>query len=92
VARRVERVRAERARLLDELRSRDRVFVTPSQANFVWFGADGIDGAELSRRLGRSGVRVAGGGALGDAQRIRVAVHNSAATDRFLRALDGALV
>jgi histidinol-phosphate aminotransferase len=92
VERRVERVRAERARLLDELRSRDRVFVTPSQANFVWLGADGIDGAELSRRLGRSSVRVAGGGALGDAQRIRVAVHNSAATDRFLRALDGALV
>jgi histidinol-phosphate aminotransferase len=92
VERRVERVRAERARLLDELRSRDGVVVTPSQANFVWLGVENIDGAELSRRLGRSSVRVAGGGSLGDAQRIRVAVHNSAATDRFLRALDSALL
>jgi hypothetical protein len=36
-------------------------------------------------------VRVAGGGALGDPKRIRVSVHDGAATDRFLRALDGAL-
>jgi histidinol-phosphate aminotransferase len=92
VERRVERVRAERARLVDELRSLDGVVVTPSQANFVWLGVEGIDGAELSRRLGRASVRVAGGGALGDAQRIRVAVHNGAASDRFLRALDGALL
>jgi histidinol-phosphate aminotransferase len=92
VERRVERVRVERTRLLDELRSRERLVVTPSQANFVWMGAEGMDGAELSRRLGRASVRVAGGGGLGDAQRIRVAVHNAAATDRFLRALDGALL
>ena len=91
VARRVERVRGERARLLLELRSRSRVVVTPSQANFVWLEAEGIDGAELTRRLDRAGVRVAGGGALGDPKRIRVAIHDGAATDRFLRALDGAL-
>jgi hypothetical protein len=36
-------------------------------------------------------VRVAGGGSLGDPKRIRVAAHDGAATDRFLRALDGAL-
>jgi histidinol-phosphate/aromatic aminotransferase/cobyric acid decarboxylase-like protein len=74
-----------------ELRSRDRVAAMPSHANFVWLEAAGIDGAELARRLDRSGVRVAGGGALGDPGHIRVAVHDGAATDRFLRALDGAL-
>src|ERR671931_1711374 len=46
VARRVERVRGERARLLMELRAPERVEVTPSQANFVWLEATGIDGAE----------------------------------------------
>jgi histidinol-phosphate aminotransferase len=91
VSRRVERLRGERARLLLELRSRDRVVVTPSQANFVWLEAAGVDGAELTRRLDRSGVRVAGGGSLGDPRRIRVTVQDGAATDRFLRALDGAL-
>jgi histidinol-phosphate aminotransferase len=91
VSRRVERVRGERSRLLMELRARDRVAAMPSHANFVWLEAAGIDGAELARRLDRSGVRVAGGGALGDPGHIRVAVHDGAATDRFLRALDGAL-
>jgi histidinol-phosphate aminotransferase len=91
VARRVERVRGERARLLLELRSRDRIVATPSQANFVWLEAAGLDGAELVRRLDRVGVRVAGGGALGDPGHIRVAIHDGVATDRFLRALDGAL-
>ena len=91
VERRVERVRGERARLLLELRSRDRIVATPSQANFVWLEAAGLDGAELVRRLDRVGVRVAGGGALGDPNHIRVAIHDGAATDRFLRALDGAL-
>jgi histidinol-phosphate/aromatic aminotransferase/cobyric acid decarboxylase-like protein len=64
---------------------------TPSEANFVWLEGAGVDGAELVRRLDRAGVRVAGGGALGDPKRIRVSVHDGAATDRFLRALDGAL-
>jgi histidinol-phosphate/aromatic aminotransferase/cobyric acid decarboxylase-like protein len=91
VQRRVERVRVERARLIDELRSRERVTVTPSQANFVWLGVEGIAGADLARRLDRASVRVASGSALGDPARIRVAVHDIAATDRFLRALDGAL-
>jgi histidinol-phosphate/aromatic aminotransferase/cobyric acid decarboxylase-like protein len=74
-----------------ELRSRERVVAAPSQANFVWLEATGMDGAELVRRLDRAGVHVAGGGALGDPRRIRVAVHDGASTDRFLRALDGAL-
>ena len=91
VSRRVDRVRGERARLLMELRNRERIVVTPSQANFVWIEAAGMDGAELVRRLDRAGVRVAGGGGLGDPKRIRVAMHDGAATDRFLRALDGAL-
>jgi histidinol-phosphate aminotransferase len=91
VAHRVERVRGERSRLVTELRARERVAVTPSQANFVWIEAEGMDGAELVRRLDRAGVRVAGGGSLGDPKRIRVSIHDGAATDRFLRALDGAL-
>jgi histidinol-phosphate aminotransferase len=91
VERRVERVRGERARLLLELRRRERVAVTPSQANFVWMEVGGMDGAELTRRLDRAGVRVAGGGSLGDTRRIRVAIQDGAATDQFLRALDGAL-
>jgi histidinol-phosphate aminotransferase len=91
VARRVERVRGERARLMLELRSRDRVTVTPSQANFVWLQAEGVDGAELVRRLDRTGVRVAGGGPLGEPRHIRVSIHDGPAIDRFVRALDGAL-
>jgi histidinol-phosphate aminotransferase len=91
VARRVDRVRGERARLLMELRRRDRIVVTPSEANFVWLEASGLDGAELVRRLDRAAVRVAGGGALGDPKRVRVSIHDGAATERFLRALDGAL-
>jgi histidinol-phosphate aminotransferase len=91
VARRVERVRGERARLLMELRKRERIAVTPSQANFVWLEATGLEGAELARRLDRAGVRVAGGGPLGDPKHVRVAIHDGAATDRLLRALDGAL-
>jgi histidinol-phosphate aminotransferase len=91
VQHRVERLHGERARLFEELRSRERVTVTPSQANFVWLAVEGIEGAELARRLDRASVHVASGSALGDPARIRVAVHNPAATDRFLRALDGAL-
>src|SRR4051794_37583269 len=91
VARRVERVRGERARLLMELRSRERVLVTPSQANFVWLEAAGVDGAELARRLDRAGVRVASGGALGGAERNPGGGHGGAAADRLLRGLRGAV-
>ena len=91
VARRAERVRGERARLLMELRKRERIAVRPSQANFVWLEAVGMEGAELTRRLDRTGVHVAGGGPLGDPKHVRIAIHDGAATDRLLRALDGAL-
>src|SRR5436305_7505714 len=83
VGRRVERVRGERARLLMELRARERVVANPSQANFLWIQATGMDAAELTRRLDRAGVRVAGGGGLGDARRIRVAIHSGPASDQF---------
>jgi histidinol-phosphate/aromatic aminotransferase/cobyric acid decarboxylase-like protein len=87
----VDRVRGERTRLLMELRKRDRITVTPSQAKFVWLEVTGMEGAELTRRLDRAGVRVAGGGPLGDPKHVRIAIHDGAATDRVLRALDGAL-
>ena len=65
--------------------------VTPSQANFVWLEAAGIDGAELARRLDRAGVRVAGGGSLGDPKRIRVVDPRRRGDRPLPAALDGAL-
>lgn len=90
IARRVATVAAERASLHDELLARG-LEVTPSQANLLWAALPGVPGAELAARLERHGVTVAPGGALGDAARIRVAVHELATGDRFLRALDQAL-
>jgi histidinol-phosphate aminotransferase len=90
VAGRAAVVAAERARLLEPLRALG-VDVAPSQANVLWLRARGIDGAELARRLDRHGVIVAPGGALGDAERVRVTVQRPEAGDRLLRALELAL-
>lgn len=90
VARRVEGVAAERARLHAALAER-AVDVGPSQANVLWLRAHDLDGAELSRRLERGAIKVQSGGAFGDREHVRIAVHDAAATDRFLRALDIAL-
>jgi hypothetical protein len=57
----------------------------------LWIAASGVDGAELARRLERSGVLVAPGGALGDPARVRLTVPPGRdATDRALRALRSA--
>jgi histidinol-phosphate aminotransferase len=90
VAGRAVTVAAERARLREELRAR-ALDVGASQANLVWMGARGLDGAELAHRLERHGVLVASGGPLGDAARVRAAIHGREAGDRLLRALDLAL-
>jgi histidinol-phosphate aminotransferase len=87
VAGRAATVVAERARLTAALRGL-AIDVAPSQANFVWLAADGVDGAELAHRLERHGVLVASGGPLGDGARVRAAVQSAEAGDRLLRALE----
>ncbi|HVP02358.1 MAG TPA: aminotransferase class I/II-fold pyridoxal phosphate-dependent enzyme [Solirubrobacteraceae bacterium] len=90
IERRMRRVAAERARLLEALRGLP-VDVTPSQANILWIAPARIDGAELANRMARAGVIVRAGGPLGDPRHIRASIHDAAAGDRFLRALTGAL-
>lgn len=86
IARRTDQVATERARLIAAL-GEAGAEVTPSQANFLWFGLDGVDGAELASRLARSSVIVRAGGPLGDPRRVRAAIHDAEASDRLLRAL-----
>ena len=88
--RRLRSVRDERTRLIDALRELP-VDVADSQANILWIAARDLDGAELAGRLARSGIKVRGGGPLGDPRSIRVAIHDTPATDRFLRAVEQAL-
>jgi histidinol-phosphate aminotransferase len=90
VARRVARVTAERVRLARALPALG-LDVAPSQANVLWIAAPGLDGAELSRRLAQGGVVVAPGGPLGDAGRVRAAIHEGPAGDRLVAALERAV-
>ncbi len=89
-ARKIERragmLAVERATVIAALRDMG-LDVTASQANFVWFAMDGIDGAELASRFARSSVIVRSGGSLGDPRRVRAAIHDAEPTDQFLRAL-----
>lgn len=90
VERRVAAVRDERTRLAGELRGLG-LDVPDTQANVVWFGVEGVDGAELVARLERAKVIVAGGARFGDPDRVRAAVQSRAAGDRLLDAVAGAL-
>jgi len=91
VARRVATVRATRERLAGELTELG-LAVAPSEANLLWVAADRRDAAQLAHELEtRSKIRVAEGGRLGDAARIRVAVHDDAAADRLRDALAAVL-
>src|SRR3954451_11386561 len=90
VARRVEAVRAERERLVGELRALG-CDVPDTQANVVWIEAPGIDGAELAARMQRAGVIVAGGARFGDPSRVRAAVQARAAGERLLSAVRNSL-
>jgi histidinol-phosphate aminotransferase len=90
VAGRAAAVAGERARLAAAAREAG-LDVAPSQANVLWLAAPGVDGAELARRLERSGVLVAPGGPLGDPARVRLTLPPSRdAADRALRALASA--
>ena len=86
VAERRAHVLEERARLYEGLADLP-VEAAPSQANFVWLRAQGMDGQELAKRLELSRVRVAPGTQLGDDRYARAAVRDAHATDRLLWAL-----
>jgi histidinol-phosphate aminotransferase len=86
IDRRRQAVSRERRRLLDALRTLP-VDADPSQANFVWLRAAGVEGAQLADLLRRQGVIVAPGGPLGADDHIRVTVRNAPATDRLVSAL-----
>ncbi len=78
VARRVRHDLALSAsRLTTALRERD-FEVTDSQANFVWAAHPTIEGGELSARLARAGVLVAGGAALGEPHHVRIGLRDAA--------------
>jgi histidinol-phosphate aminotransferase len=86
----VHTVAVERARLTAALRRRD-FEVTDSQANFLWLAHPTLEGGELAKRLERAGVLVAAGAALGEPRHVRVGICTPAASDRLLRAIDGAV-
>ena len=80
----------ERAAVTEGLRERG-FEVSDSQANFVWAAHHTIDGGELSARLARAGILVAGGAALGEPQHVRIALRDARASERLLDALDKSL-
>jgi histidinol-phosphate aminotransferase len=89
VARRVERNLAERMSLVVELEALE-LSVAESHANFVWFDV-GENEPEIVKELGRRGVLVRAGGALGRPGALRVTVGTQAENERLIEAL-GALL
>ncbi len=87
VERRIQTIAAERVAVTAGLRERG-FQVADSQANFVWASHPSVDGDELSARLVRTGILVAGGSALGEPGYVRIALRDSSATTRLLGALD----
>jgi len=90
VTRRVATVARERVTVTDALRERG-FDVSDSQANFVWAAHPSLQGGELSARLARAGILVAGGAALGEPRYVRIGLRDSATTTRLLGALDKAV-
>ena len=76
----------ERTRVLDALTALP-VIASPTQANFVWMHAPGLDGVQLAARLEAARVIVADGKDLGDARYVRAAIRDRHAADRLLWAL-----
>jgi histidinol-phosphate aminotransferase len=63
--------------------------VVPSEANLLWIALPGTPGHALADTLQRLGIVVAGGAALGDADRIRMTVpHRADLVERVLRAAE----
>lgn len=84
---RVRTIARERERLTAALRER-HFEVADSQANFLWIAHPTMTGGELSARLEQAGVLVAAGSALGEPRHVRIAVHDEAASNRLLGAVD----
>jgi histidinol-phosphate aminotransferase len=82
-------IHEQRRELTEALRER-HFDVTDSQANFLWAAHPSLSGGELAARLARAGVLVAAGDALGEPNHIRVALRDSAASQRLLKAIDKA--
>lgn len=87
LAHHVRAICEERPRLIAALRERG-FEVSDSQANFVWAAHPNVSGGELAARLARSGVLVAEGDALGEPERVRIAIGKSAAMTRLLATID----
>ena len=83
---RVTTIKTERPRAIAALRELG-FDVADSQANFVWAAHPSISGSELAGRLAQTGVLVAAGDALGEPQRVRIALRSERATDRLLEAI-----
>jgi histidinol-phosphate aminotransferase len=88
--RHVQGICQERPVLIAGLRQRG-FQVDDSQANFVWAAHPSVAGADLAARLAQAGILIAEGDALGEPQRVRIAIRNNAATTRLLAAIDKAL-
>src|SRR3954447_18957355 len=90
IERRRSMVVEQRARVLHALHDLP-VDAPPSEANFVWLHATGLDGAGLAARLEQAGVIVAPGGPLGADDHVRASIRGPAATERLLSALERAV-
>src|SRR5205823_8899334 len=90
VERRRSLVVEQRRRVLDALHDLP-IDAPPSEANFVWLHAAGLDGAGLAARLEQAGVIVAPGGPLGADDHVRASIRGAAATERLLTALERAV-
>jgi histidinol-phosphate aminotransferase len=90
ITRRREMVIEQRTRVLSAFEELP-VEAPPSQANFVWLRAEGMNGAELADRLEKARVHVAPGGPLGDGDHVRASIRDPAATNRLLAGLRQAL-
>ncbi len=86
VERRVRTVCEERPLLAAALRERG-FDVGDSQANFLWAAHDSLDGGEVAARLARAGILVAEGAPLGEHRHVRIAIRDSAASERLLKAI-----
>jgi histidinol-phosphate aminotransferase len=90
LARQARAICEERERLTTALRERG-FEVTDSQANFLWAAHPTLEGGALAARLARAGVLVAEGSALGEPHHVRIAIRDSAASERLLAVVDKAL-